>query len=312
MTLAHIVRALGGDLWAGGRRANVPAPGHSAEDRSISLLLAGDRVVAHGFGGVGWQEVLADLATRGLVDADGQICGGAVTAKPAPVRTRAERTAAAARLWAAGGDLAGTVSERHIRRRGVAHPSSTALRHHGAVPAAVYDDRGPCRPALMAAIQGPDGELCAVEVTYLAADGARARLRLPRKTIGVLPPGCAVRLDTVEAELLVAEGVFSALSASERFGLPGWALLSTSNLRSWTPPDGVRRVLIAGDRGADGERSARILAARLRRLGVVVRLAWPPAPFGDWNDAAGMSPEEGVRGGAGEPGGWMVRTDGSE
>lgn len=312
MSLAPIVRALGGDLWAGGRRANVPAPGHSAEDRSVSLLLVGDRVVAFGFSDVGWQAVLGDLATRGLVDAEGRLSGGAIATGFAPVRTHAERTRVASRLWAAGGDVAGTLSERHMRHRAVARPSLTALRHHGAVPAAVYDDQGPCRPALIAAIQGPDGELSAVEVTYLAADGMRARIRLPRKTIGVLPPGCAVRLDTVDAELLVAEGVFSALSASERFGLPAWALLSTSNLRSWTPPDGVRRVLIAGDRGADGERSARILAGRLRRLGVVARLAWPPAPFGDWNEAAGMAPEEGARGGAGEPGGWMVRTDGSE
>ncbi len=312
MTLARIVRALGGDLWAGGRRANVPAPGHSAEDRSVSLLLVGDRVVAHGFGGVGWQEVMADLATRGLVDADGRICGGAVTAKPEPLRTRAERTAVAAKLWAEGDRVVGTLSERHIRHRGVTRPLPSALRHHGAAPAAVYDDQGACRPALMAEIRDPDGDLCAVEVTYLAADGARARIRLPRKTIGALTPGCAVRLDAAVPELLVAEGVFSALSASERFGLPAWALLSTSNLRAWTPPEGVRRVLIAADRGVDGERSARVLADRLRRRGVAVRLAWPPAPFGDWNEAAGKAPEDGAMGGAGEPGGWMVRTDGSE
>jgi len=210
-----------------------------------------------------------------------------------------------------GGDPAGTLSARHVRRRGVTRVLPPDLRHHDAAPAALYDGRGPFRPALLAAIRGPDGALCAVEVTYLAGDGARARLRLPRKTIGVLPPGAAVRLDPAGSALLVAEGVFSALSASERFGLPAWALLSTSNLRAWTPPSGVRRVLIAADRGADGERSARVLAERLRTLGVRVRLAWPPAPFGDWNEAAGTTPEEGGTGGTGEPDGRVVRTDGS-
>ena len=53
--------------------------------------------------------------------------------------------------------------------------------------------------------------------------------------------------------MLVGEGVFTTLSATERFGLPGWALLSTRNLRAWSPPEGVRSILIAADRGKDGE-----------------------------------------------------------
>lgn len=312
MSLASIVRVLGGDLWAGGRRANVPAPGHSPADRSVSLLLVDDRVVVHGFGAVGWQAVRADLIARGLVDAHGRLRGAGAGAEAAPLRTRTERAATAARVWAQAGTLAGTLSERHIRQRGVGRVLSPALRHGSAVPAAIYEDRGLCRPALLAAITDPQGALCAVEITYLAADAGRARLRLPRKTVGVLPPGCAVRLDEPTADLLVAEGVFSALSASERFSLPAWALLSTSNLRAWTPPRGVRRVLIAADRGADGERSARVLAGRLQDQGLGVRLAWPPAPFGDWNEASRTRPEDGARGGAGEPGGRVVRTDGWE
>ena len=39
MSLRTIVQALGGELYDGGRRANIPAPGHSAADRSVSLLL---------------------------------------------------------------------------------------------------------------------------------------------------------------------------------------------------------------------------------------------------------------------------------
>mgnify|MGYP002524993862 CR=1 FL=1 len=47
MTLHRIVAALGGELYCEGRRANIPAPGHSARDRSVSLLLTDDRVVIH-------------------------------------------------------------------------------------------------------------------------------------------------------------------------------------------------------------------------------------------------------------------------
>jgi putative DNA primase/helicase len=111
-------------------------------------------------------------------------------------------------------------------------------------------------------------------------------LRLPRKTIGVVPAGCAVRLDPAAAEMLVGEGVVTTLSASARFGLPAWALTSTRNLRAWTPPPGVRAVLIAADRGTDGEGSADRLRRRLADRGLRVWVELPPPGCGDWNDWA--------------------------
>ncbi|MFA4938877.1 hypothetical protein [Brevundimonas sp.] len=54
MTLHAIVAALGGDLYQSGLRANVPAPGHSPADRSVSLLLSQGRVIIHGFGAADW------------------------------------------------------------------------------------------------------------------------------------------------------------------------------------------------------------------------------------------------------------------
>jgi len=55
MSLRSIVRALGGELYDNGRRANIPAPGHSPADRSVSLLLKDDRAVVHTFGGGDWK-----------------------------------------------------------------------------------------------------------------------------------------------------------------------------------------------------------------------------------------------------------------
>jgi phage/plasmid primase-like uncharacterized protein len=141
------------------------------------------------------------------------------------------------------------------------------------------------RPALLAAIRAADGAFCAIEITYLTPQGRRAQdLRLPRKTIGVAPGGCAIRLDAPEPEMLVGEGLFTTLSASERFGLPAWALMSARNLRAWSPPQGVRAVLIAADLGQAGEAAAEQLRARLATAGVAVSVALPPPPWGDWND----------------------------
>ncbi|MBI1200355.1 MAG: virulence-associated protein E [Phenylobacterium sp.] len=292
--LAAIARALGGETYDAGRRALVPAPGHGPADRSVSLRLVGDRLLAHSFGAADWREVFDDLRARGWIDADHRLCGagGATPAgagDPAPPDpTRAERVRAARALWASGTAVgADSPAGRHCVARGVDLALDTlgALRAGAAVPLGVYRDRGPRLPALLAGVSGPDGALTAVEVTYLDARGARSRLARPsRKLVGTLPAGSAVRLAQPAAAMLVAEGVFTTLSAMMRFGLPGWALLSTSNLRRWRAPSGVRRVLIAGDRGADGERSAGVLSAALVAQGVDAEVTLPPPGAGDWND----------------------------
>jgi hypothetical protein len=66
--LQHIVDALGGDLYDGNMRASVPGPNHSADDRSVSLLLQDGRVVVNTYGRSDWKEVLDDLRERGLID----------------------------------------------------------------------------------------------------------------------------------------------------------------------------------------------------------------------------------------------------
>ncbi|WP_332774054.1 toprim domain-containing protein [Phenylobacterium sp.] len=290
MTLHAIAAALGGDLYARGLRANIPAPGHSARDRSVSLLLHRGRVVAHSFGDADWRAVLDDLRARGLVDAAGAPTGGVGRVVPDQDLPAAARMRLARDLWDAGLAIGpNSLAARHGRLRGVARSLASVadLRIHAAAPVSVYRPGRTRRPALLAAIRGPDGALEAVEITYLDARGRRAGdLRLPRKTVGRLPPGCAVRLDPAAATLLVAEGVFTALSAGERFGLPAWALLSTGNLRRWLAPPGVRRVVVAADRGLDGERSATLLAERLRAQGLRASVRPPPPPFGDWNEVA--------------------------
>lgn len=289
MSLRTIVQTLGGDLYDRGRRANIPAPGHSPADRSVSLLLEGDRVVVHTFGGGDWREVLDHLRDRGLIDtanAPLSLAGAAKRSEP-PAASALERRDAALRLWEGGRAIGGTASERYCRLRGVLRPlpDRQVLRHNPEAPVSAYRRGGYARQALLAGIQAPDGALTAVEVTYLTPQGRRASdLRLARKTVGPAPGGCAVRLDPAADEMLVGEGVFTALSASEWFGLPAWALMSTRNLRVWCAPEGVRSVLIAADRGKDGEASAEVLRARLLDAGVSVTIAVPPGSYGDWNE----------------------------
>ena len=289
--LRALARALRGEAYAGGRRALIPAPGHSTTDRSISLWLRDGRVLAHSFGHADWREVLDELRALGWIDEDNRLCGGGAPVAQTPDRdapTRAERVGVARRLWERAGPITGTnAAARHGHRRGVDFRLDVcgALRTCEATPLAVYADRGPRLAALLAAVTGPDGELTAVEITYLTARGERSRrARPPRKIAGVIPAGSAVRFTPLSEAMLVAEGVFTTLAAMARFGLPGWALLSTSNLRRWRPPAGVRRLLIAADRGPDGESSAGTLRAAAAAVGVEAEIVLPPVGAGDWRD----------------------------
>lgn len=294
MNLHDIVKAVGGQVYDHGRRAVIPHPGHSAKDRSVSLFVdAAGRLVVHTFGDDGdWRKVKDLLRAHRLLDdaASFALIEGAGASSGADDRRRA---ALVARLWAGGEAVTGTLSARHLVHRGIAAapPGPHVLRHHRDMPVSVFrpgpERPGHGRPALMAAITDPAGALSAVEITYLTPQARRdERLKLPRKTVGPMPAGSAVRLDPPGRRLLVAEGLFTTLSARVRFGLPAWALLSVVNLRRWRPPTCVRSVLIAADRGAAGEAGAAALAQALQGLGVAVEIATPPPPFGDWNDAA--------------------------
>ncbi len=289
MSLRDIVRAVGGDLYDGGRRANIPAPNHSPADRSVSLLLRDGRVVVHSFGSGDWREVLDDLRRRRLIGEDNALPEGPGLGAAPALRTELERRSAALAIWEAGRDVRDTLSAGYCRGRAIVRglPGAWALRHHSEAPVSAYRPGRHHRPALLAGIQDADGAYVGVEITYLTPGGRRAdALRLSRKTVGLAPGGSAVRLDPAAAEMLVGEGVFTTLSASERFDLPAWALLSTRNLRAWRAPSGVSSVLIAGDRGTDGEASAARLRGRLRGEGVRASVELPPPPFGDWNDWA--------------------------
>ncbi len=308
MSLRTIVQTLGGELYDRGLRANIPAPGHSAADRSVSLLLEGGRIVVHTFGDSDWRAVLDHLRAHQLIDAanaPSSLGAAREAVARGSVVSRPERLDAALRLWDGARPVRRTISERHCRLRGILRdlPDGEVLRHNAEAPVSAYRRTRHHRPALLAAIRDAEGRFTAVEVTYLLPNGRRAEdLRLPRKTIGLAPGGCAVRLDSAAEAMLVAEGVFTTLSASERFGLPGWALMSTRNLRVWSAPAGVRSVLIA-DRGADGEASAATLRARLAAKGVAATIALPPSPFGDWNEWALASGAGGsARAGRGEEG----------
>ncbi len=291
MSLSDIVKALGGEQY-GPHRAMIPGPGHGPSDRSVSLLVdPSGRLVVRSWGRSSWQEVLDDLRRRNFIDDHNRLAGmGVREGYHGPEASPAEKVRVAAAIWAEAAPTLGTLSERHAHSRGIvrALPGPDVLRHASRAPLRAYDPSdGRTHAAMVAAITCPTGELTAIEITYLDRTGAQeTRIRPARKAVGSIPPGSAVRVDPPDAEMLVGEGFFTTLAATERFSLPGWATLSTARLRTWSPPPGVRSVLVAGDNGVDGRRSAFCLVRRLRAKGVRAEAVFPPLSFDDFNTFA--------------------------
>lgn len=287
-SLEPIVTALGGTLYDGGRRALVPGPGHSPADRSVSLSLTREgRILIHCFSpGDDWRSVRDHLRARGLLKGAGPLVRSHDAAPVGRARARSvDRSARARGWWDEGEALEGTPAERYLRRRGVTRAlASPALRFH---PAATSLEDRFRRPALLAAITDACGRVQGVQILLVDRFGAKAAVATPRRIVGALLGG-AVRLDApVDGALLVAEGVETALSASQMLQAPAWAALSVWNLAHLRAPHPLHRLIIAADNGAPGRDGASALALSLRaeRADMTVDIAPPPAPFGDWNDA---------------------------
>lgn len=224
-------------------------------------------------------------------------------------------------VWRDARPWRGTLVETYLTRRGVCPPDDlpslrfvASLKYRDRWP----DDR-PCNghhPAMVAAVQGPDGRITGIHRTYLAPDGAKADVPVVKKMGGVMWGG-AIRMARAGRVLAVGEGIETVLAVRLALpDLPLWAAGSLGNMAGSGDPDGptmahptradkrlptvmpdmgrpgliipdfVNELILLGD--ADGDRptcEALIERAARRhfRRGRVVRVAWPRDGM-DFND----------------------------
>lgn len=195
--------------------------------------------------------------------------------EPGPDADEERRIRLAREIWDASLSVAGP-AEAYLRRRGLTN-FPPALRFHPALELG-----GRRWPALVAAVTTSDGVLCGIHRTFLRPDGTKADIERPKRALGRLVVG-AVHLSAAAPKLGIAEGIETALSAAQLFGLPVWAMVGTAGILRPALPREVVEVVIFADGDRPGCDAAERAALYLRESGRSARIAWAPAGQ-DFND----------------------------
>ena len=137
-------------------------------------------------------------------------------------------------------------------------------------------------PAMLAIITGADGSPQSIHRTFLGNVSQRKKVMSPVNTIR----GGAIRLFEPSEVLGIAEGIETAIAAYELSGIPTWAAVSATVMQSFSPPGGVRQLMIFADNDAAfaGQKAAYSAAHRAACNGIEVTIHIPPQQGTDWLD----------------------------
>ena len=298
-TAAELIKALGGGKHDGMCRC----PAHN--DKTPSLHISSDRhgkVLFHCFVGCSQQQVLAAMKSRGINlsrNTSETIFNPQPQKSERKERQQKFREQARPILWSA-------MQNENVASRRHAYKTQTPTEY---LRCRVIDSAPPCAmllsreaatalgnrivgfkpyPAMVCPIIGPKG-FQGVSVTYLTRDATKNLRGKSKKNIrrinGSRDYGY-VQLGLIDADnppdiVIVAEGIETALSASQLTGHPAIAVLGANNFKKITPPS-CGEIIIAADNNKVG-RDAAQAAAEQWAAGRKVRIAVPTHK--DWNDA---------------------------
>ena len=317
-SLSHLERRAGdiaaafGGTWRG-TKGMCRCPAHDDRSPSLAIGLSDHAILFHCFAGCSSEAVLEAFARHGIRARDlFDGSGGPIV----PVTPPDKPDGNAQRLWRQARILAGTPADSYLSSRNLTlRPRD--LRFHAKTPLGAKPDTR-FLPAMLAAVR-TDEAVVAVHRTFLekwadpaamtdrtAASVRLARFDRPKRALGRLGTG-AVRLATPsDGRLGLAEGIESALSAQQIFGIACWATLGNERFGLVTIPDSVRELILFIDADAGGELAEQKGRAAHARKGRVILTQRPAIEGQDWNDvlaaSSGFRCEHDPEGRALEPG----------
>ena len=258
-----------------------------------------DGIDLHCFAGCDWKIVKDELRRQGLLPDRGhdhgrtfryqEVSRRKIQPPPRPSPDNEAKAAFAKRIWAKTRPATGTPVETYLASRGITIEPPATLRY---CPALKHGLTGLSLPVMVAAVTTwPNREVVGLHRTFLTVTGeSKAPVSNAKMMLGPCSGG-TVRPAPAGGELVLAEGIETALSILQATGKPVWACLSTSGLKTVILPPEVRTVIIAADGDEPGEKAAEEAASRFYREGRTVRIAKPPAGL-DFNDLAMMPSTE--------------------
>jgi putative DNA primase/helicase len=275
--LRALVGILGGDV-TGRNSANVPGPGHSNNDRSLSIRIDGRsaQIIVYSHAGDDWKTCKDYVFQRlGLERAGEHRAQPHTHFEPGPEEDKKKKTDAALRIWFSSIDPVGTLVEQYLREhRGLSLGDNLAgkvIRFNRSL----YLDAATQAPGMVCLFRNIEtDEPCGIHRTFLNSKTAE---KIDRKMLGVAKDA-AIKLDaddTIASCLIIGEGVETVLSAREAGLGPAWALgssgavgrfpvlcdLGNLNILQENDPTSRRDVKKCARRYAEAGKSTNIIAS---------------------------------------------------
>lgn len=269
-------------LARAGRELKGCCPFHPDRTPSFTIYADDRRFQCFGCGAEG--DVL-DFVQRAygvkLLDAIAMLDGGAlrqleqqrVVATP-----KADWSKAARSIWANAVPIGGTPAQAYLRSRGITMALPDTLRF----ARLRYPQEQVKRPALVAAVCDPAGDLTGIQRTFLTEDGRKADVAEVKLSLGRVAGG-AIQLGPPAASLVVTEGLEDGLTLAQALGRSVWVAAGTAMLPRMELADVTQAVVIGADGDAPGEAAAGKAAHAFTAAGRRVRIMRPSPGFKDFN-----------------------------
>jgi hypothetical protein len=307
MNAAETARKLGGEV-SGRDTILCPGPGHSPKDRSLAVKLvptAPDGFVVHSHAGDNWREcrdhVRERLSLPRWEPGDDQrrtvpphhvdkwdlaaVEAEAAESPRAWTEDEIERISAARRIWEQAQDPRGTLAERYLREHRLLDLPDDLIggiaRFHSSCPWR-NEDTGKTGhlPTLVVPFRSVDDDA----ITGIHRIALKPFIAKPNRRMRGVVYRAAIKLDPISEQLAVGEGVETCMAAREMGYRPVWALGSTGNISFFPIIEGVKTLLILGERGDASAEAINVCGTCWRKAGRRVRVVMPDAEFSDLND----------------------------